>query len=258
MEKSKFVPKPAFSRFAFYFWVFIAVFVLMVLEMSLVIWISVRLGHPEIDAGHSILALNVLNWPLALVGVDRILKWFGHSWSGNSREFQSRMLVQPEGNVEDHEVVEVNCRKSDTYVLILISLFIWLGSVSLLIFTPSWGTRDLIIGIDGLAFGAMGLLSWSARNECRVRANFQGIFGLPLGFHFRRKFVPWSEIETCEIVTHHNTFGDRILIQPVFKDRLGKELLNLDLRFLKSTDQDRLVKYIKAKLPKAPFEPFEL
>jgi hypothetical protein len=67
---------------------------------------------------------------------------------------------------------------------------------------------------------------------------------------FRRKFVPWSDMATCEIETHYDTFGSPAIIRPILKDSAGRELISLNLLSTEPQDQQRLVKYIQAKLPK--------
>jgi hypothetical protein len=77
-----------------------------------------------------------------------------------------------------------------------------------------------------------------------------GVTGYPVGFHARRRSVPWSALATCEIETYFDTFGKPIIIRPVLKGCDGEALLTLNLLYTKMEDQERLVKYIKAKLPK--------
>jgi hypothetical protein len=91
-----------------------------------------------------------------------------------------------------------------------------------------------------------------------VHADCEGIVGPARGLPFWRQFVPWHEIETCEIVTRYGAFGDRTSLRPTFKNRMGKTLLRLDLALIMPRDQDRLVKNIKLRLPKSATEPPEL
>jgi hypothetical protein len=57
-------------------------------------------------------------------------------------------------------------------------------------------------------------------------------------------------VATCEIETYFDTFGKPIIIRPVLKGCDGEALLTLNLLYTKIEDQERLVKYIKARLPK--------
>jgi hypothetical protein len=70
--------------------------------------------------------------------------------------------------------------------------------------------------------------------------------------------VHWSQIKACQIVTYYNRWGKPIVTLPVFKDLLGKELLSLDLLAIKMADQERLVKFIKTRLPRSPVETWDL
>ncbi len=62
--------------------------------------------------------------------------------------------------------------------------------------------------------------------------------------------MPWSDVATCEIETFSNTFGEPVLVRPTLKGWNGESLMALYLLYTRMEDQDRLVKYIKAKLPK--------
>jgi hypothetical protein len=57
-------------------------------------------------------------------------------------------------------------------------------------------------------------------------------------------------VATCEIETYYDTFGKPVIIRPILKGCDGKDLMVLNLMYTKMEDQERLVKYIKAKLPK--------
>ncbi len=91
-----------------------------------------------------------------------------------------------------------------------------------------------------------------------MRADDRGVFGYPSRLAPRRKFLPWSEIGACDIVTRHNTFGMPLVIEPVFKDESGKELMRLSLWDVPMERQEQLVNYIKARLPKARVDCAEL
>jgi hypothetical protein len=59
-----------------------------------------------------------------------------------------------------------------------------------------------------------------------------------------------TDVATCEIETHYDTFGNPLIIRPILKGNDDETLLVLNLLCTKIEDQERLVKYIKAKLPK--------
>jgi hypothetical protein len=92
----------------------------------------------------------------------------------------------------------------------------------------------------------------------QARADSDGITGYPSTRAWRRKFVPWSEVMTCEIQTVHNTFGKPVFLLPILKGRNGETLMRLNMMYVKLEDQERIVKYIKAKLPKSQIDPWEL
>ena len=62
---------------------------------------------------------------------------------------------------------------------------------------------------------------------------------------------------TCEIETYFDTFGRPVFTRPTLKGWGGEALLSLNLLGVKMEDQERLVKYIKAKLPKPKDDCFE-
>lgn len=90
-----------------------------------------------------------------------------------------------------------------------------------------------------------------------ARADASGITGHGAGFDPRRKFVPWSKVATCEVETYHDSFGAPAFIRPIFKGSNGETLLVLDLSLTNIKDQQRLVNYIKAKLPKPKDDLFD-
>jgi hypothetical protein len=260
MDKSNILPRFVFTKDASWVWIFIGSMALTTVEMILVLIISLRLGHPITDFDGYVGGLFVLNYWLAMVGVDRIYKRFGYSPSATTHQTQSRMRVQAERDFAHDEVVELPVPKPFIRASVWCCLFLCPAIVFDLIFILP---KDRMLGIKyalylSSALGLLGFCIGYLRGVHVVRANSRGIDGPRRDFPFGRKFVPWSEIEACEILTYYNTFGGRTLILPIFKDRLGKKLLSLDLSLVMPSDQDRLVKYIKAKLPKSPFESFEV
>ncbi|SIO27771.1 hypothetical protein SAMN05444166_3422 [Singulisphaera sp. GP187] len=106
-------------------------------------------------------------------------------------------------------------------------------------------------------FGVIAIGLWCENHTHRVHADCEGIFACPTGFCFRRRFVPWSEIVICEIETRYDTFGSPLIIRPALKNQEGRVLLTLDLQCVRVEDQERLVKYIRAKLPKSKADPLD-
>jgi hypothetical protein len=111
------------------------------------------------------------------------------------------------------------------------------------------------IGFVGLGAGYCFYERWWGKPQ--AWANASGITGYPVGFQYRRRFVPWSEVATCEIETFYDTFGKPVIIRPILKGSDGEPLIVLNLLYTKMEDQERLVKYIKAKLPKPGLDPWD-
>jgi hypothetical protein len=243
-------------RLAFVGLVIVGTIALTQLDMVLARVIATGLGQPFLDFGAFAIQLGALNLVLVFIGGVRILKWFGYSRSGNTRETQSRILAKAEADVDDGEAIEIHGPESVTRQALLLWLFAWL-LFAVALFLAHGSTLVIIMFILGV-LGTFRLWLSYMSNGFQVRADCEGILGLPVGFHVRRRIVPWSDIESCEIVTYYNTFGDPTRILPVFKDRLGTKVLSLDLSMVMPSDGDRLVKYIKAKLPKSPIESFEV
>src|SRR5581483_10876398 len=92
----------------------------------------------------------------------------------------------------------------------------------------------------------------------QFRADASGLLvGSAGGARFVRKFVPWSAVATCEIRTTYPPWGEPTLIVPTLKGARGQTLLTLNLKALAKPDQKRLIKYIKAKLPKTALDPWD-
>lgn len=198
--------------------------------------------------------LSVLNTTLAYVATDRILKRFGLSRSGKTMEVRGKTVAHAEGEVFADELIEVRFHSSHFIGLGLTCLVCSL--VMALIFVVI--SRDRMIGgcyacITVALSGFLGgtCLYLGLWGKPRVWADADGITGHPLGFNIGHRSVSWSAVATCEIQTVFNTFGKPILIRPTLKGYDGNSLLALDLSYTKMEDQERLVKFIKARLPKS-------
>ena len=196
-----------------------------------------------------------MNIILARIVADGVLKRFGLSRSGKTLEVRGRTTAIPEGEIADDEVVEVRCSTSLTawaWVGVMCLGFALIGAL-VVAFAPLDQTEGLgwgyaIIAVFGLVVG--GCLYESQWGKPQAWADGAGITGYPVGHHVRRKFVPWSSVATCEIETCFDTFGEAAIVRPILIGGDGETLLMLNLLFTKVEDQERLVKYIKAKLPK--------
>lgn len=195
--------------------------------------------------------LGALNVILATVAVDRILKRFGLSRSGKTLEVRERTVVAPEGDVADDEIVAVGMPKSLIRFLLWVSLPMCLLFGGALVWLPHLEKTTRVLGLAVIGFFGLGTLNIWWDRKPQAWADRDGITGYPLGFHLRRRFVPWSDVAACEIETFYDTFGKPVIIRPILKGWNGEALLTLNLQSTKVEDQERLVKYIKARLPKA-------
>ena len=201
-----------------------------------------------------------LNIILAYVATDRLLKRFGLSRSGIVVEVQGRSMLEPEGEVLPGEVVEAHIpRGMSWFVLISCPIFaIFIIGVALFMSADTGPIMRCIMFGAGIFLGlgfVYTLVDW---NNPQAKADAQGITGYPSTQSLRRKHVPWPDILTCELQTLYDPFGKPILIRPILKGHNGKPLMELNLMYIKIEDQERIVKYIRAKLPKTQIDPWEL
>ncbi len=198
--------------------------------------------------------LGLLNYILARLAVDGLLKRFGMSRSGKTREIRGRTVALAEGEVADDEVVELRIPSWLTTTLGVMSLGFSLVILLILPAIPG-AQNDTVVWADAI-MGFMGLggvyfLIETRWGKPQAWADWSGVTGYPVGFHVSRRFVPWSDVATCEIETDHDTFGKPVILRPILKGWYGEVLLTLNLRYTEMEDQERLVKYIRAKLPKS-------
>jgi hypothetical protein len=246
------------SKAVFEVLVFAMMLVLVVVEVIATSAVCLALG---LRAGSGLVGgLGVLNLVLARVFVDGILKRLGLSRSGKTLEVRGRTVATAEGEVDDDETVEVRCPSSYVRGLGLMCLGICLVVALILAVVPhekmtGVGSAYALLALFGL--GA-GYCLYEARwGRPQAWADATGITGYPVGFHSRRRLIPWSDVATCEIETYHDTFGKPVIVRPILKDWNGQALLTLNLLYTKMEDQERLVKFIKAKLPKPKLDYWE-
>jgi hypothetical protein len=246
----------AISKAAFRCLVFVTMVLLAVTEAVAASAVGWALGF-RIEGGW-IGGLAFLNLVLSRVAVDGILKRFGLSRSGKTLEVRGRTVAFPEGEVADDEVVQVRCPPSFLTGLSVACLMCCLLIALILVAVPHGrmegvGWAYALIAFFGLVAGYC--LYAGRRGRPQAWADASGITGYPVGFHARRRSVPWSAVATCEIETYHDTFGKPVIVRPTFKGCDGEALLTLNLLSTTMEDQERLVKYINAKVPK-PKEDF--
>ena len=237
---------------------FALIFAIMIVEVLITLGISRAFG---IHLGSSVVAgMGLPNVIIAGVLADQIFKRMGLSRSGTTVEGRKPTTVTPEGEVGDDEVVEIFYRRSFYLGLGVACLLICMlcSSVPLLnrgvMNSNSWmaGSLGLFFG-----FGAIYAFYLLLRGIPQVRADSSGILADSKRWPTTKKFVPWSSVATCEIITHYDTFGDRMSTVPILKGTDGQELLIPELSFTRPEDQDRLIAYIRAKLPKLHEDPWD-
>jgi hypothetical protein len=115
------------------------------------------------------------------------------------------------------------------------------------LFEPFW--YFAIVGVP--LFGFVAVNSWRS-NWVEVSANVEGIqvktiFGTFSADWGRKKFILWSEIASCEVVTTHNVYGKFIRRYPVLKDAEGRFVFNGSSSKASQEDLDRLINFIQGK-----------
>jgi hypothetical protein len=197
--------------------------------------------------------LLFLNFVLSRVAADRILKLMGRSRSRITVEETGRTLALAEGEVRDDEVVEVRYPSSfitglGVLMLIPCALTLWVALTA-----PAGKVKGIAYVYAIFVFSGLGFLYclyerlWG---KPKVRADASGITSYPASFLIRL-FVPWSDVAKCEIVTAYDTFGKPVFMRPFLKGWNDEALIAMDFQYTKVEDQERLVRYIKAKLPRA-------
>jgi hypothetical protein len=208
------------------------------------------MGHPgqrwdPFIAG-IVLTSNVL---LSFKAYDRFLRILDRSRSRQIVEVQA--CLKGGGPTPVDELIEVDLPgKYHRDRLISGVLTLALTLVMLMFFPEYLRTSFSRACMRGLSLIAIGhLVAIWMRGVEQVRSNEQEIQGYSSPFAFRRNSCLWAEIETCEIMTHFDIWGQSS-IRPVFQDQSGATLMRLDLSGVEPADRDRLLKYIKARLPR--------
>jgi hypothetical protein len=239
------------SKGAFGCLMFVTTFVLFVGE-SIVAGVACRALGIRLDGAFGGLAFT-LNFALAAIVVDDILKRRGLSRSRTTREVQGRAVAVAEGEAADDETVEVRLNQNSIIGLGVMCLAFALLLSLLLAMVAKRQMKEVEYAYVAIAFFAI-LGGWfiyvGKWGKPQAWADASGITGYTYKNQFRRKFVPWADVATCEIVTYFDTFGKPVIIRPILKGFDGEEIMTVNLTSTKFEDQERLVTYIKAKLPK--------
>ncbi len=194
----------------------------------------------------------LVSYLFAFFAADRLCRARGLSLSRNSIETWDRMVADRERFVAPFLAVEYAFNRPTVIVNVCLSALICLLPTVLLVclHTPDFVTSVIAI-VSLVLFGGLGIQFVLAWDGCQVRIDHEGVYGYPARLALFRKLVPWTEIASCDIVTRRDASGRIYLIMPVFRNDLGKKLMSLSLRLVPMDYQERVVRYIKTKLPKA-------
>lgn len=197
----------------------------------------------------------ILAWPLT----NALLKHQGRSAGGWTTEVRERIVRLPEDVVGPDEVIVHSASRSELYIntatlLILVPLATGLG----------WpcSDRGLIDGLpfvafDGLA-GAFLLSAWWNRDRPWLRADAHGLLASCGRLGLRRRFVEWEDVRACELTTIYAPWGEVAGYRTRLLGETGEILLDNRLAGVPRAERERVVKYIRAKLPKTWVDPLEL
>ncbi len=256
MEESGTVSKKTLSRLVFS--LAFLFFVIANLAVVCVCWACGFKFPTPVMSG-----LGVLYLFLAHAAADKILKRFGLSRSGTVVEVRSRTSFRLESDASAGEFVEARLPSDLITVRLiglpafgLLSLF-----TSLLVVSRATGAMlglGMVMGVGGAYILFCSILVVLDYNNPQVRVDAEGVWGFSSKRTIRRVFVPWSDVVNCEIRTTYNTFGEPVLLRPIFKGHNGETLLDLNLVHTPMVEQERVVKFIKARLPKPQVDPWEL
>jgi hypothetical protein len=203
--------------------------------------------------------LGAANWLFSWYVADRFYKGAGLSLSGKNTEVWERTPSDRECTPDDCEAVELVLVRSEVrinFVMgLLLCILMMLGGY---FFRTEW-MLAILAPVGGVFLGSLAIQQWFAWDGCVLRADSKGVLGLPRRFALRRHWLPWSEIASCEITTHYDTFGAPCLVVPVFKDDFGRTLMRMSLfgglASMTIEHQQRLAKYIKVRCSnKAKFD----
>jgi hypothetical protein len=95
------------------------------------------------------------------------------------------------------------------------------------------------------------------RREWLVQIDDAGITGPSMGSIFRRAFVPWKSIASCEVVTAVDLAGETVPLLRILKDAKGATLLEIDLRKTPRSTRKRLAESLRERLPKTDIDPWD-
>lgn len=225
------------------------------MAMSAAIWVK-SVWRVEFPPG-VVCGGAILYTILANVTADRIFKRFGLSRSGTVVEVRARSPWVPDDDMPVGDFAEARyTRGMIRWILIVLPAFGLLFLAAPLVvdgFWRQWSCRAMG------AFLLVGFVHslWDRKNP-QARADAEGITGYPSHRAIRRVFVPWSDVQTCEIRTIYNTFGQPIVLIPILRGHNGETLMALNLMYTPMAEQERIAKFIRSRLPDKQVDPWDV
>ena len=203
--------------------------------------------------------LAVLYMVLSHVAADKILKLFGLSRSGKVVEVRSRSPFESDDDAQSGDIAEARLSSGMiTFLLIGLPVMgLFLLASPLVIGEEAGVMRWLGLGM-GVFFMVGFVHVLRDRKNPQARADAEGVTGYPSPRAMRRVFVHWSDVLTCEIQTIYDTFGKPGLLRPILRGHNSENLMELNLLQTPMAEQERVVKFIKARLPKPQVDPWEV
>ena len=117
-----------------------------------------------------------------------------------------------------------------------------------------------LLWFGGLFAGLMILVGvWAAVSMGGLveptRVDVEGVWGYPHRLAFRRRFAPWSAVAACRVETDRDARGRVLDVRPTLIGLGGEPLMRLQMPEASVADQERLVRAILARTPKAADDP---
>ncbi len=185
---------------------------------------------------------------VAFILGDRFFLACGKSLSGSSVVTWDRLIAEEERFVAPSLAVEYGYDRQSLLVTSLLCHLFCLV-VMFLLFLARPGMFGFFLAGAMIVASEISGFWWLSREGSIMRVDHGGVFGYPTGLPFTRKLVPWSEIASCDLITLYDPSGRVVCFVPVFKNQASEALLKLNLAQVPLIDQERIVRYIKMKLP---------
>lgn len=192
---------------------------------------------------------------LAFAIAEGILRLFGVSFSGGKTiEVYTRSSAGSCGKTLSGDAVEARYSRWITILhLTLTPIVGFFGLVGSQIYEVEAILRWIWVGVGSLFLLAF-VITLINYGKPHARVDEKGVTGYPPDGTISRRFAPWTQIFSCEVLTIYDTFGAPVLLTPTFKDRDGKPLMVLSLSLIPMVEQERIVKFIKTKLPETELD----